>query len=58
MVDINAFGVEANADKVGGLAVAGVAGGVAVHAAVSALKRAQYKAEQTKSAAANKGETV
>jgi hydrogenase small subunit len=41
--DTHAFGVEANADKVG-LAAAGIVGGaIATHAAVSALKSAQKK---------------
>jgi hydrogenase small subunit len=48
VVDIKAFGVEANADRIGGIATAGVVGGVAVHAAISALKRAQDKAEQAR----------
>ena len=41
------FGVEANADQIG-LAAAGVVGtGVAAHAAVTALKAAQSKAQKT-----------
>jgi hydrogenase (NiFe) small subunit (hydA) len=48
VVDINAFGVEANADKLGGYGLAAVGGAVAVHAAVSALKRAQYKGGEYK----------
>ncbi|MEK9765382.1 MAG: hydrogenase small subunit, partial [Thalassolituus sp.] len=43
--DTNAFGIEANADKVG-LATAGVVGGaIAAHAAVTALKSAQTKGD-------------
>ena len=45
MVNINAFGVEANADKIGGYAAAGVGSAIAVHAAISALKRAQHKSQ-------------
>jgi hydrogenase small subunit len=45
VTDLTQFGVEANADKVG-MAAAGVVGGaVAIHAAVSALKAAQKKAQ-------------
>ncbi|WP_029356680.1 hydrogenase small subunit [Bosea sp. 117] len=39
------FGIEANADKIGLTAAATVGGAVAVHAAVSALKRAQHKGD-------------
>ena len=40
LTDINAFGVEANADRIG-LAAAGTVGAaIAAHAAVSAIKRA------------------
>jgi len=45
LTDVNAFGVEANADQIGGYAAAGVAGGVALHAAASALKRARTKTD-------------
>jgi hydrogenase small subunit len=46
LTNIKQFGIEANADTVG-LTAAGVVGGaVAVHAAVSALKRAQKKTEK------------
>ena len=45
LTNVNAFGVEGNADKVG-MTVAGVVGAAAVaHAAVSAVKRAQQKGE-------------
>ena len=46
LTSIPQFGVEANADKVGGTAAAVVGGAVAVHAAVSALKRTQQKGGQ------------
>lgn len=46
LTNIRQFGVEANADQVG-MAAAGVVGGaVAVHAAISALKRAQKKTQE------------
>ncbi len=41
VTDIKQFGVEANADKVGGTAAAAVGGAVVAHAAVSALARAR-----------------
>jgi hydrogenase small subunit len=41
VTDIKQFGVEGNADKVGGTAAAVVGGAVAAHAAVSALARAR-----------------
>lgn len=41
VTDIKQFGVEANADKVGGTAAAIVGGAVVAHAAVSALARAR-----------------
>ena len=45
------FGIEANADQVGGT-VAGVIGaGIAAHAAVSAVKRARMKAGETQAPA-------
>lgn len=48
LTDIHQFGIEANADKVGGTA-AGVVGAAAVaHAAASAIKRASQKREQTR----------
>jgi hydrogenase small subunit len=43
VTDIKQFGVEANADKVGGAAAAVVGGALAVHAAVSAVARARNK---------------
>ncbi len=47
VTDLTQFGVEANADKVGLVAAGVVGGGVAVHAAVSALKQAQKKTQTT-----------
>ncbi|HBZ44098.1 MAG TPA: uptake hydrogenase small subunit, partial [Maritimibacter sp.] len=48
VTDLTQFGIEKNADQVG-LAAAGVVGaGVAAHAAVSALKAAQNKAQSRK----------
>lgn len=41
VVDIKQFGIEANADKVGGTAAVVVGGAIAAHAAVSALARAR-----------------
>jgi hydrogenase small subunit len=38
---INQFGIEANADKVGGVAAAATGGAVVAHAAASALKKAR-----------------
>ncbi|MCX7163812.1 MAG: hydrogenase small subunit [Rhodocyclales bacterium] len=46
VTDIKQFGIEANADKVGGTAAAAAGAGVAVHAALSALKKAK-KSEST-----------
>ncbi len=43
VTDIKQFGVEANADKVGGTAAGIVGAAVAAHAAVSAIKRAGLK---------------
>ena len=43
LTGINAFGIEANADKVGGAAAGAVGAAVAAHAAVSAIKRATAK---------------
>ena len=43
VTDIKQFGIEANADKVGGTAAAVVGAGIAAHAAVSALARARNK---------------
>ena len=39
LTSIDAFGVESNADKVGGTAAALVGGAVAIHAAGSVIKR-------------------
>jgi hydrogenase small subunit len=51
LTNIKEFGIEANADKVGGT-VAGVIGtGIAAHAAVSAVKRARMKAGETQAPA-------
>jgi hydrogenase small subunit len=41
VTDIKQFGVESNADKVGGTVAAVAGAAVAAHAAVSALKRAK-----------------
>jgi hydrogenase small subunit len=46
VTDINQFGIEANADKVGGIAADIVTAGVAAHAGLTALKRAQAQGEQ------------
>ena len=43
LTGINAFGIESNADKVGGTAAGVVGAAVAAHAAVSAIKRATTK---------------
>jgi hydrogenase small subunit len=43
VTDLTQFGVEANASSIGGYAAGAVGVGVAVHAAVSALKAAQKK---------------
>jgi hydrogenase small subunit len=43
VTDLTQFGVEANAGQIGTAAAATVGGGVALHAAVSALKSAQVK---------------
>ena len=41
LTDINQFGIEANADAVGGTAAALVGAGIAAHAGLTALNRAQ-----------------
>ena len=41
LTNINQFGIEANADKVGGTAAAVVGLGIAAHAGLTALKRAK-----------------
>ncbi|MEQ3659275.1 MAG: hydrogenase small subunit [Glaciecola sp.] len=46
LTDIKQFGVESNADKVGGTAAAIVGGATAVHIAASAVKRAKHKEEE------------
>ena len=44
-LDVHEFGVEANADKVGGTAAAVVGTAIASHIAISAVKRAQNKGD-------------
>ncbi len=46
LTSIDQFGVEENADKVGGTAAVVVGAAVAAHAAASVIKRAQQKGEQ------------
>ena len=46
LTNIKQFGIESNADQVGLAATGLVGGAVAVHAAVSALKRAQKKTDE------------
>ncbi len=46
LTSIDQFGIEANADTVGGTAAAVVGVGIAAHAAASAIKRAQHKGDQ------------
>ncbi len=46
LTSIDQFGIEENADVVGGTAAAVVGVGVAAHAAASAIKRAQQKGDQ------------
>jgi hydrogenase small subunit len=43
LTDIHGFGVEANADEIGGKAALVVGAAAAAHAAVSAVKRARSK---------------
>jgi hydrogenase small subunit len=45
LTDIHQFGIEANADKIGGAAATAVGAAVAAHAAVSAAKRARDTAK-------------
>ena len=45
LTDIHQFGVEGNADDIGGTAAAVVGTAIAAHAAISAVKRAQKKKE-------------
>ncbi|MBN8194708.1 hypothetical protein JI667_21660, partial [Bacillus sp. NTK074B] len=51
VTDLTQFGVEANADQIGGIAAGAVAGGIAVHTAISALRTAQKKVQDRPSAA-------
>lgn len=46
LTDINQFGIEGNADKVGVAAVGTIGAAIAAHAAVSAIKRAREKGGQ------------
>ena len=46
LTSIDQFGIEANADEVGGTAAAVVGVGVVAHAAASAIKRARQKGDQ------------
>jgi hydrogenase small subunit len=48
LTDIHQFGIEANADKVGGTAAGVVGAAVAAHAAVSAIKRVSSPAGSNK----------
>ena len=48
LTNINQFGIEANADQIGGTAAGIIGTTVAVHAAASAVKRAQHKGDQNK----------
>jgi hydrogenase small subunit len=51
LTNVKQFGIEANADQIGGT-VAGVVGtGIAAHAAVSAVKRARMKSGETQAPA-------
>jgi hydrogenase small subunit len=45
LTSIDAFGVESNADKVGGTAAAIVGGAVAIHAAGTVIKRVSHKGD-------------
>jgi len=47
LTNINQFGIEENADKVGGIAAGVVGTAVAAHAAVSAIKRASTKKDES-----------
>ncbi|MDZ4162418.1 MAG: uptake hydrogenase small subunit, partial [Burkholderiales bacterium] len=46
LTNIHAFGVEANADQIGGTAAGVVGAAVAAHAAISVAKRAKDKTAQ------------
>jgi hydrogenase small subunit len=45
LTNVKQFGIEANADQIGIAAATVVGGSIAVHAAVSALKKAQKKSQ-------------
>ncbi len=51
VTDLTQFGVEANADQVGMAAAGAVAGGIALHTAISALRSAQKKVQDRPSTA-------
>ena len=53
LTNIHAFGVEANADQIGGTAAAVVGAAVAAHAAISVAKRASDKAAEKKASPVN-----
>ena len=46
LTDIHAFGIEANADQIGGTAAGVVGAAVAAHAAISVAKRARDNARK------------
>ena len=46
LTDINQFGIEANADAVGGTAAAVVGAGIAAHAGLTALNRAKQSGDK------------
>ena len=46
LTDIHGFGVEANADEIGGTAATVIGAAAAAHAAVSAVKRARHKGDE------------
>jgi hydrogenase small subunit len=48
LTNINQFGIESNADKVGATAAGVVGAATVAHLAVSAIKRAQHKGDQEK----------
>ncbi|MDO9148165.1 MAG: uptake hydrogenase small subunit, partial [Hydrogenophaga sp.] len=53
LTDIHAFGIEANADQIGGTAAGVVGAAVAAHAAISVAKRSRDKAAEKKAASTN-----
>ena len=53
LTDIHAFGIEANADEIGGTAAGVVGAAVAAHAAISVAKRSRDKAVEKKAASSN-----